>query len=69
MPARAAEGAGEMERTVVTLKGHTDPVKCMAFHPTLLHIVGTASSNGTAKLWNHETQECIVTLLGHTGSV
>ena len=34
------------------LKGHTGRVNSIAFHPTLPHLVGTASHDGTAKVWN-----------------
>ena len=52
-----------------TLRGHTIAVLSIAFHPTLPHLVGTASWDNTAKLWNHETQECIATLKGHANVV
>ena len=33
-----------------TLEGHTDYVTSIAFHPTLPHLVGTASTDKTAKV-------------------
>ena len=46
-------------------KGTPSGVLSIAFHPTLPHLVGTASDDEGDKLWNHETQECIATLKGH----
>lgn len=57
------------EQLVATLKGHTHDVVSIAFHPTIPHIVGTASMDTTAKVWNYETQTCLATLEGHACAV
>ena len=58
-----------LTKVIATLRGHTGDVTSIAFHPTLPHLVGTASNDKTAKLWNYETQESIATLIGHTRTV
>ena len=59
----------EMERTAVALQGHATDVLSVCFHPANASLLATASWDETAKVWNHETQECIATLRGHTNYV
>ena len=41
-----------MGATIETLKGHTDSLPCVTFHPTNPDIVATGSKDKTAKIWN-----------------
>ena len=58
-----------MGATIETLKGHTDSLPCVTFHPTNPDIVATGSMDMTAKIWNRKTGECTMTLKGHTDQV
>ncbi|MBO3457146.1 WD40 repeat domain-containing protein [Aetokthonos hydrillicola Thurmond2011] len=51
-----------------TLKGHSDLVLSVAFHPTD-DILASCSQDMTIKLWNVHTGECFNTLQGHAGSI
>ena len=51
-----------------TLRGHTAGVWGVAFHPTTGHLA-TASSDGTARLWDPTTGETLQTFQGHTAEV
>ena len=59
----------ETGECVVTLRGHTDFVNSVAFHPTDPTRIATGSSDNTARLWNTETGACTMTLTGHTSDV
>jgi WD40 repeat protein len=48
--------------------GHTERLNAAAFSPEGYH-VATASADGTAKVWNASTGECLQTLAGHKGEV
>jgi WD40 repeat protein len=50
------------------LEGHTDNVWRLAWSPNGQHI-GTASLDGTARIWDVATGQCLSTLTGHTGPV
>ena len=64
---------------IKTLTGHISDVKCLAYSPNGEYIAsGSAekykytangSVDGTIKLWEVGTGECIKTLSGHTGSI
>ena len=58
----AAPGPSRLART---LNGHTGPVGGVAFSPDR-HLVATASRDGTARLWDPATGDCLRTLTGHT---
>ncbi|MCP4545583.1 MAG: hypothetical protein GY835_03825, partial [bacterium] len=53
---------------ILTFSGHTADVEGVAWSPDGSRIV-TASSDGTAKVWDATTGEEIITLLGHTSAV
>jgi WD40 repeat protein len=48
---------------VATLE-HSGAVRSVAFHPTA-NLMATGSEDGTVKLWDTNTQECVATLSGH----
>ena len=50
-------------------KGHTQKVLSVAFHPTNPTLLATGSMDGTVRIWNFATAECIKTLEGHAGGV
>jgi WD40 repeat protein len=50
---------------VLTLKGHSDQVKNVAFSPNSL-LLATASFDGTAKLWSTANGQLLHTFSGHT---
>jgi WD40 repeat protein len=54
----------ETGRTLLTLKGHTKPVRSAAFSPDGKRIL-TASDDDTARIWDGETGTSIATLSGH----
>ena len=55
-------------RLALTLTGHTGPVVALTF--TLDgRLLATASRDGTARLWDPATGDCLHTLTGHTGWV
>ncbi len=53
---------------LVTLRGHSELVLSVAFHPTD-RILASCSQDTTIKLWNVHTGECFQTLQGHTGNI
>ena len=55
-------------RVLLTLRGHTGPVYCVAYSPDGRRIV-TGSWDKTAKMWDAETGREILSLKGHTGYV
>ena len=46
-----------MLQELATLKGHTDRLGRIAYHPAGRHL-GTASFDATWRLWDLETQAC-----------
>jgi WD40 repeat protein len=52
-------------RLTRTLTGHTGPVGSVAFSLDG-HLLATASRDGTARLWDPATGDCLRTLTGHT---
>ena len=52
-----------------TLKGHTNNVLSLRWHPQKSSIIATGSNDKTAKVWDMSTGECIMTLVGHTAGV
>ncbi|NJO39244.1 MAG: hypothetical protein HC865_00725 [Cyanobacteria bacterium RU_5_0] len=50
------------------LRGHTGRIFSIAFHPTG-HLLASASTDRTIKLWNPDTGHCLQTLQGHTSWV
>ena len=50
------------------LEGHTKGVLSVAFH-SFAPLLATGSEDGTVKLWNTNSQECLATLVGHHGEV
>ena len=46
------------------LCGHEDAVWSVTFHPTIPTLLASASSDSTAKVWRHDTGECVATLKG-----
>ena len=55
--------------STLAFRGHRDRVSSVAFQPTNGSLLATGSYDGTAKVWNTETGECIMTLEGHTRGV
>ena len=58
----------EIPTQQTTLTGHTGTVYCLSFHP-LLDILASGSEDGKIKLWDVETEECLVTMRGHLQGV
>jgi WD40 repeat protein len=52
----------------MTLRGHTDWIRCVAFSPDGKVLI-TGSKDRTARLWNTATGECTAILTGHSGEV
>jgi WD40 repeat protein/serine/threonine protein kinase len=50
------------EEDCVTLRGHSDEVKSVAFHPLDPAVVASASVDGTIKLWNTRTGNTLRTI-------
>ena len=55
-------------RLARTLTGHTGPAVAVAFSLNE-RLLATASRDGTARLWDPATGDCLHTLTGHTGGV
>ena len=55
-------------KAVLTLEGHTDYVRSVAFSPDGSRLA-TGSSDKTAKIWDLNTGKAALTLEGHTSSV
>lgn len=53
---------------VATLRGHTAPIRSVAFAPDGTRLV-TTSGDQTARLWNSETGQLMAVLEGHTAAV
>eukprot|EP00210_Caulerpa_lentillifera_P001967 g1887.t1 len=51
------------------LIGHQSSVSSLRFDPTYGRLLLSASSDGTVKGWNHETEECLFTGKGHDGGL
>ncbi|MBY0461533.1 MAG: WD40 repeat domain-containing protein, partial [Gemmataceae bacterium] len=62
----AADGSLK-EKKVLT--GHTGPVYAVAFHPTDPKLVGTASQDKTARIWDVTDGKMKAELKGHTDIV
>jgi hypothetical protein len=58
----------ESQKTLSTLRGHTDRVRKLVFSPDERRLV-TASDDSTARVWDVESGKEIMTLQGHTGPV
>ena len=59
---------GPEVREVVSLEGHTDWIRSLAFAPDG-STVATCSRDGTVKLWNVNVRAEVTTLKGHRGPV
>jgi WD40 repeat protein len=53
----------------LTLRGHSDEVTSVAFNPKEPAVVGSASVDGTIKLWNARTGKTLLNLRDPNGSV
>ena len=51
------------------LRGHSNFVKSVAFHPTQPHLLASGSKDRTIKLWDTNTGELLQTLTGHQNQV
>lgn len=65
----AASGSSATTRLLVTLAGHLKLVRCVVFHPTKATVLASASSDGTARVWDFATSSCVAELRGHTAVV
>ena len=59
----------KVNEVVCTLTGHTKNVVCLAWSPYISGYLISGSYDGTAQVWNVETQELIATYKGHGGPV
>ena len=59
----------EANNVVSTLKGHTNTILSLRWHPQKSTIIATGSNDKCAKVWDISSGECIVTLVGHTAGV
>ena len=60
---------GELSvQQILTLTGHTAPVKAIAFSPDG-QLVASGSGDKTIRLWNKETGQSELTLVGHTADI
>ena len=64
--ARREYGIYSSEAELPTLVGHSGPV-AQAFLSADKHRILTASSDGTARIWNAETGDELLRLTGHKG--
>jgi WD40 repeat protein len=55
-------------KQIATIKGHSEPILAIAFHPQGEQIV-TASEDGSARVWEVATGKELLLLKGHTGPV
>jgi WD40 repeat protein len=65
----ATPSIGEEEEDCITLRGHSGAVTGVAFHPQDPAVLGSASADGTVKLWNTRTAKALRTISAHTGAV
>jgi len=61
-------GAGEASTPLLTLRGHTDQVLCIAYSSDGRRLA-SASNDSTVKLWEMTNGEELLTLKGHTPPV
>lgn len=54
---------------IVELKGHTERLYCIAYHPYVKNVIASASYDRTIRLWNIDTAKAAKVLKGHTDSV
>ena len=50
------------------MNGHTDKITCIVYCPELSRVI-TGSDDGTARVWDVTTGECVHVLEGHTRRV
>src|SRR5205823_3053241 len=60
---------GHQQEDCLTLRGHSDEVVSVAFHPKDPAIVGSASMDGSVKLWNTRTAKALLNIRAHTSAV
>ena len=53
---------------IASLEGHSGRILSVAFHLTA-PLLATGSEDGTVKLWDTDSQQCVGTLVGHTNIV
>ena len=54
--------------TMRQMKGHTGHINCIVYCPELSRVI-TGSRDGTARVWDAATGECVHVLEGHMESV
>ena len=54
---------------MVELKGHTERLYCIRYHPYVNDLLASASYDRTVKLWNVHTKQAVKTLTGHENVV
>ena len=52
-------------RCTQTLRGHTRPVYCVAFHPTQPELLASTSDHGSVRIWCHAKGVCALSFAGH----
>ena len=65
LAAEASAAAEEASRVAAKTGSHTEGINCVAVSPDGF-VIGTASDDGTAKLWDAATGALLRTLRGHT---
>ena len=53
----------------MTFEGHTNIVYCISFNNPYGDKVATGSFDKTARIWDVQTGDCLLTLEGHTEEI
>jgi len=64
-----SQGGNVFCHMVQKYAGHKDGIWDLDSQKTNSFLIGTASADRTAKLWNAETGQCLITYMAHNGSV
>ena len=58
-----------LEEPLIELKGHTERLYCIKFHPYAKNVLASASYDRSIKLWNIDTGKAVLSLKGFTDVV